>query len=200
MKIVQVCFVAMAVALVACVSHAGLFDAIKSVANEAANVADGLNKASDAVTKAPDAVSSQPQTSPDEQARTEHARRQKQCQEAREARIKSQDDQSAVRRKTMQGQQIEAQRSERVQKNMEDTKAFTQYTDKTEMPKCVQDVAAYMRGPVLEAIKRAKELRDKHEDFCRLAGTDPWEDVFEGVDLNSDSGSMLISAFKRWVL
>ena len=200
MKITRTFAIAMAVALVACVSHAGLFDAIKSVANEAANVADGLNKVSDAVTKAPEAVSSQPQTSPDELARAEHARRQKQGQEAREARIKVQDDQSAVRRKTMQGQQVEAQRSERVQRNVEDTKAFTQYTDKTDMPKCVQDVAAYMRGPVFEAIKRAKELRDKHEDFCRLSGTDPWEDVFEGVDLNSDSGSMLISAFKRWVL
>ena len=90
MKNTRTSAIAMAIALVAGVSHAGLFDAIKSVANEAANVADGLNKVSDAVTKAPEAVSSQTQTSPDEQARAEFARRRKQETEAREARIKSQ--------------------------------------------------------------------------------------------------------------
>lgn len=90
MKITRTFAIAMAIALVACVSHAGLFDAIKSVANEAANVADGVTKVSDAATKTPEAVSSQTQTSPDEQARAEFARRRKQEAEAREARIKSQ--------------------------------------------------------------------------------------------------------------
>lgn len=88
MKIAQTFAIAMAIALVACVSHAGLFDAIKSVANEAANVADGATKVSDAATKAPDSVA--PQTSSDDQARAEFARRRKQEAEAREARIKSQ--------------------------------------------------------------------------------------------------------------
>ena len=87
MKIAQTFAIAMTVALVACVSHAGLFDAIKSVANEAANVADEMNKVSDAVRNVPEAVS--PQTSGN-QASTEFARRRKQATEAREARISAQ--------------------------------------------------------------------------------------------------------------
>lgn len=49
MKTIQTCFVIMTVALVVCVSYAGLFDAIKSVTDEAVNVADEMDKVSDMV-------------------------------------------------------------------------------------------------------------------------------------------------------
>ena len=57
MKNTRTSAIAMAIALVACVSRAGLFDAIKSVANEAANVADEAAKITASATKSTEIIS-----------------------------------------------------------------------------------------------------------------------------------------------
>lgn len=166
-------------------ASAGLFDAIKNVANEAVSV---VGEATSGVIT----VETNKAERADSRGVLQHCRTDA-TEDVEGCRVQTDDYRKDSRHRVGSGDAAYQ-------------KALRRYEDETEMPDCVFEVASYLRGDLTDALKRVAACSRKYGAFFSKMGVayyqNPWEKLCEGaarIDIDSDN-DCIAKVYQNWVV